>query len=293
MNSVDNVLFVYRFERCEREAFQLVLSLLNNPQTKVTIVMPSRRSWERELMRQYHQDDGDEFSDDYDDDDATEMDELMELAVSDDDIDVDLGEKDVKAALGDEADKPTNEDEDEEMSETKTTKKRKAKKDKCCPYSVGDFFDILFLLGLLKRGLVRLMHALLDKCCGGGQRRQQRSSLDDSSPSSSAEDIGMQVMASTAKKGRRASVEQPSRSDRPAGGSDSDSEMTPAATGSGLTTSRSVQGISRYRYATLMHTRTHTLMRSSRAGWRRGWKRRSEGAAARTRRRRARAITRA
>jgi hypothetical protein len=99
MNSVANVLFVYRFERCEREAFQLVLSLLNNPQTKVTILMPSRRSWERELiMRQYHQDDDDdEFADDHDDDDATEMDELMELAVSDDDVDGG-GEKNVKAA---------------------------------------------------------------------------------------------------------------------------------------------------------------------------------------------------
>jgi hypothetical protein len=250
MNSVDNVVFVYRFERCEREAFQLLLSLLNNPQTKVTVVMPSRQAWERELMRQYEgyddDDDYDDYDEDEDDDDeaAMEMDELTELAVSDDDVEPRRKKEDENENENEEK----NED-DEVTQSDEERKKEKKKREKCCPYSVGDFFDILFLLGLLKRGLVRLARALLQPCRDRSAR--EPSPLDEPASGSSTEDIEMRpttTKATTTKK-RRAAAPKP----------ESDSDVQPATAGRGMSSSRSMQGISRYTHAPHTHApHTHT-----------------------------------
>ena len=257
MNSVDNVVFVYRFERCEREAFQLLLSLLNNPQTKVTVVMPSRQAWERELMRQYEGYDDDDY-DDYDDDDeaAMEMDELTELAVSDDDVEPDNGlEK--KEDDNENENKTEEKNEDDEVTqsdEERKKEKRRKKREKCCPYSVGDFFDILFLLGLLKRGLVRLARALIQPCRDRSAR--EPNPLDEPASGSSAEDIEMRptTTKTTTKKKRRAAAPKPE--------SDSETDVQPATAGRGMSTSRSMQGISQYarthRTRTAhAHARTH------------------------------------
>jgi hypothetical protein len=253
MNSVDNVLFVYRFERCEREAFQMVLSLLNNPRTKVTIVMPSRQAWERELMRQYAGCDDDDDYDDYDDDDddegfddeaATEMDELMELAVSEDDVEP----EDELEKKEDDNEKEEEKNEDDEVTQSEEERnKEKKKREKCCPYSVGDFFDILFLLGLLKRGLVRLARALIQPCRGRSAR--ERSPLDEPASASSAEDI---EMTPTTTKKRRAAAPKPE--------SDSETDVQSATAGRRMSTSRSVQGISRYTHASTHRIRTRTRL---------------------------------
>jgi hypothetical protein len=256
MNSVDNVLFVYRFERCEREAFQMVLSLLNNPRTKVTIVMPSRQAWERELMRQYEGFDDDDYDDeDYDDDEgfddeaATEMDELMELAVSEDDVEP----EDELEKKEDDNEKDEEKIEDDEVTQSEEERnKEKKKREKCCPYSVGDFFDILFLLGLLKRGLVRLARALIQPCRGRSAR--ERSPLDEPASASSADDIEMtpSTTKKTTKK-RRATAPKPE--------SDSETDVQSATAGRRMSTSRSVQGISRYTHAPHRTHRTRTRTR--------------------------------
>jgi len=203
MGSVDNLVLVYHFEYFERDALELALSLLRDPHTKLTVVMPTRKSLEREIQRRYEGDDSADSS--------SEQEEEGEQDKQDKICTTEMEEaEDPSSSSSSEEDKYENQDPDDEGATTASddtskiegrdhipeerAKMRKRKKWKLCPYKVEDFFDIFFLLRLMVRGLIWMVRACLNLCATPNHDTSDTSSI------TSAEDEGTEMRVEQAPK---------------------------------------------------------------------------------------------
>lgn len=158
---MDRVIVIYTFQKHEREAFQLVLSLLKNPTTKITIIMPSRESWERHLCEETDDDSLGRGTDD-------ELDELIDYSPSHDSDYCSRHNSQGSPEQPSEnlsASQATLSEFDEELQEAKSSQKKHR-------YEFADFFDIIFLLGLAKKGLLHLANILWRLLTTDESRRQ-------------------------------------------------------------------------------------------------------------------------